>query len=67
MMLVLTRNIKGTVMIGDDIQVQILGISGNQVRIGILAPKDVPVYREEIYDRIKAESMEGRKRLSLKK
>ena len=54
-MLILTRRINETLNIGDDVQVTVLGIKGNQVRIGIDAPKDVPVHREEIYQRIKRE------------
>ncbi len=58
-MLILTRRIGETLNIGDDIQVTVLGIKGNQVRIGINAPKDVPVHREEIYERIKREKEAG--------
>jgi carbon storage regulator len=59
-MLILTRRINETLNIGDDVQVTVLGIKGNQVRIGINAPRDVPVHREEIYQRIKREErMEG--------
>ena len=54
-MLILTRRINETLNIGDDVQVTVLGIKGNQVRIGINAPRDVPVHREEIYLRIKRE------------
>jgi carbon storage regulator len=55
-MLILTRNAGEKIMLGDDIQVTVLGISGKQVRIGVSAPKDVPVYRQEIFNKIKAES-----------
>ncbi len=51
-MLILTRRIGETVMIGDDVTVTILSVKGNQVRLGINAPKDVSVHREEIYMRI---------------
>ena len=54
-MLILTRRVGETVMIGNDITVTILGVKGNQVRVGINAPKDVAVHREEIYERIKRE------------
>ncbi len=55
-MLILTRRVSEEVMIGDDIKIKILGVKGNQVRIGIEAPKDVAVHREEIYQRILAEN-----------
>lgn len=54
-MLILTRRVGETVMIGDDVTVTILGVKGNQVRVGINAPKSVAVHREEIYERIKRE------------
>lgn len=55
-MLILTRRIGETLVINDDIEVHILGVKGNQVRIGIDAPDDVSVHREEIYKRIQAEN-----------
>jgi carbon storage regulator len=54
-MLILTRRAGETVMIGGDVTITVLGVKGNQVRIGINAPKDVSVHREEIYERIQSE------------
>ena len=58
-MLILTRRVGETLMIGDSVSVTVLGVKGNQVRIGINAPKDVAVHREEIFQRIKREQGGG--------
>ena len=58
-MLILTRRVGETLMIGDDVTVTVLGVKGNQVRIGVNAPKDVAVHREEIYERIRKENDMG--------
>lgn len=58
-MLILTRRVGETVMIGNEVTVTVLGVKGNQVRLGINAPKDVAVHREEIFERIKAERSDG--------
>lgn len=57
-MLILTRRVGETLMVGDDVTVTVLGVKGNQVRIGVDAPKDVAVHREEIYQRIQNEKDE---------
>jgi carbon storage regulator len=54
-MLILTRRVGETIKIGSEIAVTVLGVSGNQVRIGIAAPANVAVHREEVYERIKAQ------------
>lgn len=58
-MLILTRRVGETLMIGDDVTVTVLGVKGNQVRIGINAPKDLAVHREEIFQRIRREQDAG--------
>jgi carbon storage regulator len=58
-MLILTRRVGETIMIGDSVTVTVLGVKGNQVRVGVNAPKEVAVHREEIYERIKREEAAG--------
>ena len=58
-MLILTRRISESVMINDDVKITVLGVKGNQVRLGIDAPKEVSVHRQEIYERIQQEAQAG--------
>ena len=60
-MLILTRKVDETLMIGDDVTVTVLGVKGNQVRIGVNAPREIAVHREEIYLRIQRENEESDK------
>lgn len=57
-MLILTRRVGETLMIGDEVSVTVLGVKGNQVRIGVNAPKEVAVHREEIFQRIQKEKID---------
>ena len=66
-MLILTRRVAETINIGDNVQITVLGIQGGQVRIGIKAPKKIPVHREEIYERIQKEKACGRARIDEEK
>ena len=58
-MLILTRRVGETVVIGDDVTVTVLGVKGNQVPVGVNAPKEITVHREEIFERIKREQADG--------
>jgi len=58
-MLILTRRVGETVVIGDDVTVTVLGVKGNQVRLGVNAPKEVAVHRQEIFERIQKEQEEA--------
>ena len=60
-MLVVSRENQETIMIGDDIQIKICDIRGDKVRIGIVAPRDIPVHRQEVYDAIKSGKKKGEK------
>ena len=66
-MLILTRRVGETLKIGDDIDVTVLGIKGGQIRIGISAPDNVSIHREEIYQRIQSNKSDSRSKLTLKK
>jgi len=56
-MLILTRRAGESIIIRDDIEIKVLGVRGNQVSIGVKAPKEIPVHRQEVYQRIKIEEM----------
>ncbi|MCZ6517853.1 MAG: carbon storage regulator CsrA [Gammaproteobacteria bacterium] len=58
-MLILTRRVGESVVIGDDVDVTVLGVKGNQVRLGVKAPREISVHREEIYQRIRREKENG--------
>ncbi len=60
-MLVLSREVQGIIMIGDDIEIKIVDVRGNKVRLGITAPKNVPVHRKEVYDAINKEKNQNEK------
>jgi carbon storage regulator len=63
--LVLTRKINQSIMIGDDVEVSVLAVSGDKVRIGISAPRDVPVFRKEVYISIQEERVDERRATEL--
>ena len=58
-MLVLTRKTGQSIMIGDGVEVQVLSVAGEKVRLGITAPRDVSIFRNEVYDRIESEASQG--------
>ena len=60
-MLILTRRVGETLMVGDDVSMTVLGVKGNQVRIGVNAPNEVSVHREEIYNKIQKEKGDGQR------
>jgi carbon storage regulator len=66
-MLVLTRKSNQSIMIGDDIEVSVLAVMGEKVRIGIAAPRDVPVFRKEVYLEIKLDEADGDQREAVEK
>ena len=66
-MLILTRRVGETVVIGDDVTVTVLGVKGNQVRLGVNAPREVAVHREEIFERIKREQANGEDEVEIAK
>ena len=63
-MLILTRRVGESLMIGDDVTITVLGVKGNQVRVGVKAPKEVAVHREEILNRIEEASAESERKMS---
>jgi len=60
LMLILTRKVNETLMVGDDVSVTVLGIKGGQIRVGINAPRDVAVHRQEVYEKIRQERKKAR-------